>query len=137
MRWDPTLETGHELVDTQHKELVAIFSEITHAADPGNEHPIIESLLIRLSDYVATHFAAEEDLMVLSAYPSEALAEHREQHAKLAQRTRDLVLEHRLGGSTVFTLAGLLQEWIVEHISGYDRDLVNHIRVTESTQQAG
>ena len=137
MRWDSQLETGHELVDAQHKELVAIFSEITRATEPGCDKTVIESLLIRLSDYVATHFAAEEDLMVSSAYPAEALAEHREQHAKLAQRTRDLVLEHRMGAPTVFTLAGLLQEWIVEHISGYDRDLVNHLRVTESTQQAG
>lgn len=137
MKWDSTLETGHELVDAQHKELVAIFSEIAHAAAPSRENAVVESLLIRLSDYVATHFAAEEDLMVAYDYSAAEFAEHRAEHARLAARTRELVLEHRTGTPTVLALAGLLQGWIVEHISVFDRSLVDHIREAETAQQAG
>lgn len=137
VRWDSNLETGHELVDAQHRELVAIFSEIAGAAEPGCDRAAVESLLIRLSDYVATHFAAEEDLMVAYGYPDIEIAQHRAEHVRLAGRTRDLVLEHRMGTPTVLALAGLLQEWIVEHISGHDRRLVDHIRATEATPQAG
>ncbi len=137
MKWDPTLETGHELVDSQHKELISIFTELSQATRPGSGIGEVEALLIRLSDYVATHFAAEERLMEESGYPTERIAEHEAQHTRLTERTRQLVLEHRLGKASAFTLAALLQEWIVEHISGHDRDLVAHIRQRELGQQAG
>lgn len=129
VEWDGSLETGHASVDEQHRELFAIFNEIvdatgSSACDGGN----IDELLVRLSDYVSTHFSAEEDLMEFYGYPAELRDEHHRQHADLTSRTRELVLAHRTGGSdTVLPLLALLQEWLAGHIMGTDSLLVAHI----------
>jgi len=127
VEWDGSLETGHQLVDDQHKELIAIFNEIADV-DPACAGTETDELLVRLSDYVSTHFSAEEELMTRYSYPQEHAEAHREQHEDLSTRTRELVLAHRLGESaTVLELVRLLQEWLAIHIQGADREFVGYL----------
>lgn len=131
--WDGSLETGHDSVDEQHRELISIIDEIACAAHGEAPPETVEALLIRLSDYVSTHFAEEEDLMSRYAYPADMVVAHKRQHSALSERTRQLVLAHRSGEMVnVRPLASLLHEWLTVHISGADKEFVRFVRETRS-----
>jgi hemerythrin-like metal-binding protein len=133
VEWDGSLETGHALVDEQHRELIAIFSDIADAGDPGCDPQSVGDLLVRLSDYVSTHFSAEENLMSRFSYPSENVEAHRAQHEELSVRTRELVLAHRRGETaTILPLVALLQDWLTVHILGADSEFVDYLRMEQA-----
>jgi len=130
VEWDASLETGHDLVDRQHRELFSIFNEVAEAPGPDSDKA---ELLVRLSEYVSTHFSAEEELMARSLYPADRMASHKLEHEELSSRARELVLAHRLGETqSIAPLATLLREWLGVHIDCADRDLVDHVRETGS-----
>ncbi len=127
--WNRSLETGHPLVDDQHRELIAIFNELADHTAAGCDEETTSQLLIRLSDYVSTHFSDEEALMRRCSYPAEQAMAHRAQHEDLSVRTRELVLAHRSGETeTVLRMAALLREWLTVHIAEADNELADHLR---------
>jgi hemerythrin-like metal-binding protein len=132
VEWDGSLETGHATVDRQHQTLIAIFNEFVDACDVDCDVPITDDLLLRLSDYVSTHFAAEESLMARYDYPQDRARRHQAEHLQLSERTRGLVLAHHDGASTdMSSIAEFMQAWLTRHILETDRELANHIRVVD------
>jgi hemerythrin len=66
-------------------------------------------------------------------YSEELTRAHREEHLKLSERTRRLVLAHRAGqDASVCELVELMQEWLAEHIMQVDRRLVDHVKAVRS-----
>lgn len=135
VEWDGSLETGHRLVDDQHRELIAVFNELADHAIPGCDEERTSHLLVRLSDYVSTHFSDEEALMRRYSYPDEHAAAHRAQHEDLSSRTRELVLAHRSGETaTALRLVSLLQEWLTVHIAETDSEFVGYVRSLQADE---
>jgi len=129
MDWDASLETGFGTIDRQHREIVATFNELVDAYSGEHDSTLVGDVLVRLSDYVSTHFAEEEALMVRCGFPEELASAHRGEHLEMAERTRAMVIAHRSGqGTSVPALAGWLQEWLVRHVLAIDGILANHIR---------
>ena len=126
MGWDDTLATGNPTVDEQHKTLLSIFDEIAEATTTGVGNREIGHMLVRLSDYVSLHFAEEEALMASHEYPE--LASHCAEHVKLSEKTRNLVLAHRLGVESAIPLTMLLREWVFEHIRGVDQRFAQYVQ---------
>jgi hemerythrin-like metal-binding protein len=133
MEWDASLVTGHDLVDGQHRSIIALINEFSQLRETDCDRDTVAAVLVRLSDYVSTHFSAEEHLMERYSYPAEQTKAHRVKHLELSGRTRELVLAHRTGEDEhVCELVALLQEWLTEHIMQVDRRLVDHIREARS-----
>ncbi len=129
MLWDGSLETGHETVDRQHREIIELINEFVALQDADCDSALVAGVLVRLSDYVSTHFAEEERLMERYAYPEGLTSTHKQEHLRLSGQTRDLVLAHRMGESAdACELIALMQQWLSEHIMQVDRQLVSHIR---------
>jgi len=132
LQWNADLQTGHELVDDQHQAIIGLINEFVDVQQARCEPEQVAAVLVRLSDYVSTHFAEEERLMAHYGYAEDLTRAHRQEHVKLSERTRQLVLAHRTGqDDTVCELIELMQEWLTEHIMRVDRRLVDHVRAAQ------
>lgn len=128
LEWDPSLETGHALVDEQHRSLFGLVAEVSDVSLTLDQ-VATASALQRLSDYVLVHFGAEEALMRQHGYPEEHAAEHAAEHRALTDRTRELVLAFRTdAAAAAVELASFLIEWLTHHIEESDRKLVRFLQ---------
>lgn len=127
--WDPQLETGNELVDSQHHRMFELLNQLL-AADASEEHgPSVSEVLDALAMYAATHFGAEEALMKASGYPEEVATAHIDEHRQLTEKTRSFVLDYRAGGvDSMVPVAEFLCSWLGHHIEDEDRHLVEYLR---------
>lgn len=126
--WDPALETGNELVDSQHKYLFSLLNELLAAAAPDSSASVAD-VLDRLTLYAATHFGEEERLMESSGFPADSAEAHKREHRDLSQKTRQLVIDYRLGKvPSVIPVAEFLCGWLGHHIEQEDRGLIEHLR---------
>ncbi len=127
--WDPSLETGDPTIDAQHQELFSLVNQLRDASVEGWAEEGVRDVLVRLSDYVATHFAAEQALMARVRYPVDAVMSHTDEHMKLTQRTTEMAKAYARGEvATVLPLAEFLYEWLGTHIRKTDRALIDHAR---------
>jgi len=127
--WEPWLAVGHPVIDEQHQALfqrVGLLLEAMHA-NRGKEE--VGKLMAFLEEYVATHFAAEEGLMVAHGYP-EAEA-HAAQHAAFVKTFLGLKGELvELGPSSALAIRvnHVVCGWLRQHIGWSDRALGTFLR---------
>lgn len=79
--WDETINTGIEIIDTQHKELFRIGRALEQLAITkciGMDENYLLQIICDLREYVAYHFYEEEHLMELNHYSK--LKAHKEEH---------------------------------------------------------
>ena len=125
--WDPTLETGNELVDSQHKQLFELINELHDAIVDGDALETQQSILDRLLAYAETHFLDEEKLMASVGYPG--LAAQQEMHREYTFETNRLAEDARASEMVLpITLAVFLHEWLTKHIRIEDRKIGEYIR---------
>ncbi len=128
--WDPTLETGNELVDSQHKQLFELINELHDAIVDGHALETQQSILDRLLAYAETHFLDEEKLMASVGYPE--LAAQQEMHREYTFETNRLAENARASEMVLpITLAVFLHEWLAKHIRIEDRKIGEYIRSQE------
>ena len=115
-----TLMTGEPEVDAQHE---AIFRRVEHLqklAVESNAVPVAE--LHELLDYLAEHFATEEQVMAKMGYPH--LERHKAQHELLAAKARELNQSSLNGQQPLCCdVTEQLREWMLDHFLGEDREL--------------
>jgi hemerythrin len=124
--WDKGLETGHALIDAQHRSLVEALNGVGLATADGRAHDGAERALLGLARITESHFRDEEGLMAAGGYPLSA--EHRDLHADLLAQVRGL-LERVRQDRAALTVPSLdfLKVWLVKHIKEDDRPLAGHL----------
>ncbi|MES9871389.1 MAG: bacteriohemerythrin [Sedimenticola sp.] len=60
--WDRNFETGIEIVDEQHKELVGLLNKLVSHLAFQSDGPTIDAIFSQLKDYVEFHFSTEEQV---------------------------------------------------------------------------
>lgn len=136
VEWEPALETGNEQVDRQHRQLFTMLDEIVRDVELRAADNTMASVLERLSEYVAVHFACEEALMVEIAFPQDLRSAHTDEHQRLTHRTRDMVLRWRDGGASPLELVDFLCEWLIDHIHESDQKLADAVRDVRSAAES-
>lgn len=127
--WDTALETGHPLIDRQHRELIELVDDLETAELGSRGQDEVRRVLERIMDFAAFHFLAEEDLMIEVGYPPGPREEMIAQHREFTAYARLRVLEYRRSGDvSVLPLKGFLENWLTVHEFGLDRILVDFIR---------
>jgi hemerythrin len=117
--WTAKYSVNIRELDAQHQRLFAMINELYDAMQAGVARSVIVSVLDRMLDYAAAHFAREEALFREHAYPEDAA--HRAEHAALTWHTK--TLKRRLDGGAIGVPAetlGFLVHWLEEHILGSD-----------------
>jgi diguanylate cyclase (GGDEF)-like protein/hemerythrin-like metal-binding protein/PAS domain S-box-containing protein len=116
LMWSVAHEVGVREIDEQHAWLVSLLNDLAAALRNGEPHDAALKEVIR---YTGFHFATEERLMRGSSY--HGAAAHRDMHRRLLEDLRGL----RLDGAkvSVSLIVRYLQEWLLRHVDGADRDL--------------
>lgn len=128
MRWTPALLTGNEVVDSEHKRLIALIDRLELLGNGGGDLAVREAL-DELTDYVFVHFQMEEKLMRREEYPTLSLDAHLEEHAALAAKTQELVARYDAGEIvTVQPIVDFLYDWFEHHILQVDMRMATFIR---------
>ena len=60
--FDKSLETGHSLIDSQHKELIAAINNLMEACNQGKGREETKNTIAFLKSYTNKHFGDEEAL---------------------------------------------------------------------------
>lgn len=125
--WDASLETGHPLIDRQHRELIALVDQLV-VAESRSRDDVIDAL-DHVVDFTLFHFVAEEDLMVEVDYPPAPTRAMVEQHDEFKAYARLRVIEFRRGETqSIVPLQSFLNDWLKIHEFGLDRQLAEWIR---------
>lgn len=125
--WNAEWDTGVELIDQQHRQLLAQFDQVLKALQVKGQDRHFGSLLAFLADYVELHFSSEEALMVEVGFPD--LTRHRAIHDEMRARVRALLEDYETSSDLVtFELLEFLTNWLIDHISVEDRRVAEYIR---------
>ena len=126
MIWNPDWETGVDLIDQQHRQLLAQIERLFQAVHENQAVGQVPELLAFLADYVETHFANEELHMQVTDYPD--YPAHKAIHDDMRSQVAHLVEAFRRDPSVVTDeVIDFLSDWLVQHIDVEDRRLALHL----------
>lgn len=124
--WSPSLEIGIESIDSQHRHLVKLISELFESMRVGLGYKQVDVTIKELKEYTKYHFEEEEKLMREINYPH--YAEHLEAHQYFVEQIVDFSNRHKeeeIGIS--LHLLDFLKNWLVNHITTVDKEIPNYI----------
>ena len=128
LRWSEEFETGHSLIDTQHKTLVNHINRLEGMSvitNPTREDvEFILKLLNFVETYVDVHFRLEEDCM--ESYRCPAHHENKEAHGKFMIFFGEFKQRFETEGFRQEVLIGFhkaCSTWIQQHIMRIDVQL--------------
>ena len=127
IKWTPDLALGIEEIDAQHQELFRRADRFVSGLK-GSTRQDVGILLSYLRLYCVTHFGAEESWMRKVSYPG--YEQHKAEHDRFIEHILELSREHERRGSPGLEpprVAGWLQRWLEEHVSGTDRAFASFV----------
>jgi hemerythrin len=127
--WTSALETGHTLIDSQHKELIDVINKLLTACQQGQGADQVGQTVDFLVSYTKKHFSEEEALQQKSNYPD--YANHRTYHATFVQTITDLSTELKQSGATPMLINKIVRnvgEWLINHIQQQDTKVAAHLK---------
>jgi len=118
--WSESYSVGIGQIDQQHQQLMTMINELNDAMLQGKGREMVSSVLNKLINYTASHFALEEKLMSEHGYPE--YDEHKAKHDKMVGKVLDLQKEVTANRLTVSAeVMKFLQDWLNKHIKGTDK----------------
>ena len=115
-QWTDALSVGVDEIDQQHQELFRRVGALLQAS-LANDASQVGPLLAYLREYVAIHFAAEEQLMTEVRYPGYRL--HKAEHERFARDFAALEADYAAQGATgefVSRLTRSVADWLRDHV---------------------
>jgi hemerythrin-like metal-binding protein len=126
MEWNSGFATNVSRFDNEHKTLITMVNDLHDAMQQKRSRDAIGSVLNRLIDYTAKHFAGEEEVMIRTGYAD--FAAHKREHEKLVEQAVGLKTKFD-AGDTLPTqgVIEFLQNWLVNHIQAVDKKYGPHL----------
>jgi hemerythrin len=121
LEWKDVYEIGHAEIDDQHEELFGRVNDFLMAADTTS----LTISALEMYRYTRNHFGHEEDLMRQIRYP--ATATHIERHNHLISRLNEVSRDIAKGTLDLKDLEVFLSDWLLVHISVYDKKLAAYV----------
>jgi len=136
LQWTADLDTGIEVIDSQHRSIVDYINRLHDAVEKRNREEIA-SVFDELVDYTATHFSFEEGLQEQAGYPYRAA--HQRVHQVFIKKLDEHKRRFEQGDMSVaYQLIDMLRNWLVGHIKNDDADYVESVRkVIDSGENNG
>jgi hemerythrin len=117
---------GVQEIDTEHDLLLGVIRALEKAVDTATRSQV-EALLQQLSEFTRVHFATEEIMMRLYAYPE--FARHQLEHARLVEQIDQVRGEFAQGHvQPTRSFASALHHWFTEHVRSHDVALARYVR---------
>jgi hemerythrin len=125
IHWDTSLETGHPLVDAEHRILVLLFRKLDVAIKTHQSAEVLRYIVREVVRCVEFHFQSEENLMRETDYPG--LESHRAFHAELLAELNAYVAKIAVRREFPEDLLSFLSLWLSQHIADHDQLVTKHV----------
>jgi hemerythrin len=128
-QWDSSLETGHTLIDDQHKQLFVALNELLVTCNAGKGKEALSKSLDFLTNYTIKHFFEEEQIQQKYNYPE--YLSHKQYHDAFKLVIRDLTVRLIMKGATDDLIAEVHEkvgDWLVNHIKVHDFRLAKYLK---------
>jgi len=135
--WDAHFETGIQLVDTQHRQLVAIINELGDALsgqDISEER--LQALFHQLAKYAQHHFHDEEQMMRDLGLDPRHSEQHFAHHHQFIEQVIALWRSRAAMAKPAETLHGFLATWLTVHILGEDQAMARQMLAIKQGRSA-
>lgn len=122
--WEPSMATGVESVDDQHKQLITWLNDLLAAMSQGKGRAEIAGLLDQLGNYAGTHFGHEEACM--AKYQCPVAAQNIAQHKEFIATFTSFREEFERDGASAHLVVRVeteLMKWLSSHIKRTDTQL--------------
>jgi hemerythrin-like metal-binding protein len=125
MQWTHDLDTGIELIDSQHKMLCAYINSLNRAV-AARRNDDIAGIVAGLKQYTVSHFSTEECYFSRTGYPD--TEKHKQIHKNFVDKVVDV--EHNLaaGREVGEDLLEFLKGWLLNHIRIMDHQYAPFIK---------
>lgn len=122
--WTEDLDLGIDIIDSQHRQIVAYINELNDAIK-NNRSDDIHTVIESVRDYTFNHFTFEEQLLERAGYV--LLDAHQAVHRRFEDKVRK-VQEDLADGRDPFVVGRKvrtwLMTWLIQHIKHEDIDYV-------------
>ena len=105
-------------IDAQHKRLVQLANRVLAVTDAVGEATEFRQTVKELFQYIAYHFAAEEQFMQAVGYPG--LEEQKQLHSQLVHDMNQLLKTSRDYVQLLASLKPVMTGWVLKHIREED-----------------
>jgi len=122
--WRNDLNTGIEVIDSQHKRIVDMINRLDLAQTQG--HAVVGKVIEELVDYTVSHFAFEESLMESAGYQFSRA--HKRIHDLFIKRVSGYRTRYEQGEDIAEELKDLLSRWLFSHILNEDENYVGAVK---------
>lgn len=122
------LETGNDIIDSEHQQLFDAVNRLTEACASGQGRASLDGTIAFLLNYVDKHFAHEESLQKQSSYPG--FAAHHQFHEEYKRKLRTLADQIPRSGATIADLSAINQHIgvLVSHIRTEDKKIGAYLK---------
>jgi len=115
--WRDEMNTGVDVIDDQHRQLVEMVNHLYAIEDPNNRKEI-KTVLDDLVNYTLSHFAFEEGMMEEAGYP--LTRPHKRVHELFVKRVTEFYQRFEKGEDVLIPLRQVLSRWLLNHIMHED-----------------
>jgi hemerythrin len=122
--WTPDLTTGNDLIDEQHKKLIAALNNLFDAHRNGRGRKEVEDMMDFLVKYTIKHFDDEEALQRKYEYAEHTA--HKKIHSDFKNVAIGLHQELMREGPTeefITKVYVIIGHWVVNHIEHVDIEM--------------
>ncbi|HZX78229.1 bacteriohemerythrin [Lysobacter sp.] len=127
IQWQESLNTGIDVIDTQHRRIVAMINELHHATLQNDPQAILD-VIDELIDYTLSHFSFEEALMEDAGYTFSHA--HKRVHDIFVRRVQEFQVRANTGEDVARELNALLSRWLLNHIRNDDANYVASVKAS-------
>lgn len=128
-KWEHSLESGIELIDNQHREIIAHVNAFLIAYKCGETHKKTQECLDFLKQYILYHFQSEEAFQVDCDYSG--YREHQARHSYLATQVKFHsvnITESDFSLESVTAFYDFINSWIIDHIMTEDMSFARYYK---------
>ncbi len=127
LNWCSDLNTGIDVIDGQHKQIVDYINRLNTARSNGDRQEIGD-IIEGMVDYTLSHFAFEETLMSDAQY--QFLHGHQKIHEIFVNRINRFHERFVAGEEITDELHALLCRWLFNHIRSDDAAYVGAVKTS-------
>lgn len=123
--WSDDLDTGIEVIDTQHRQIVEFINRLEAAQvvkDSGKTRQVVDACY----DYTLSHFAFEESLLDEAGYVHSK--PHKRMHKLFSRKIGEYQQRLEEGHDVAEELHDMLARWLLTHIRRDDADYVGTVK---------
>jgi len=136
--WKQQLSTGNNLIDQDHKYLIALFNSVELAMIKPENLKYLPIFFRELVDYTRHHFEREETIQIKIKYPY--YADHKIEHQRIVGHLEELYtkIQATLGRGDLdpkeihsqldTEIINLAREWVIEHLVKTDAKMAQFLR---------